>query len=95
MFCIMHDVFNLLNVEYICLFTNNELDLIKIREINVAFFHSNLSLENQQSLINSFQDMKKNDCDLDILIETTEVLETDYILHCAFQVILMKLNYMI
>ena len=95
MFCIMHDVFNLLNVEYICLFTNNELDLIKIREINVAFFHSNLSLENQQSLINSFQDMKKNDCDLDILIETTEVLETDYILHCAFQMILMKFNYMI
>ncbi len=63
--------------------------------MNVAFFHSDLSLENQQSLINSFQDMKKNDFDLDILIETTEVLKTDYILHRAFQVILMKLNYMI
>ncbi len=25
MFCIMHDVFNSLNVKYICLFTNNEL----------------------------------------------------------------------
>ncbi len=39
--------------------------------------------------------MKENDFDLDILIETTEVLETDYTLHCAFWVILMKLNYMI
>ncbi len=39
--------------------------------------------------------MKENDFDLDILIETTKVLETDYILHHAFQVILMKLNYMI
>jgi len=63
--------------------------------MNVAFFHSDLSLENQQSLIDSFQDMKENDSNLDILIETTEVLETDYTLHCAFQVILMKLNYMI
>ncbi len=63
--------------------------------MNVAFFHSDLSLENQQSLINSFQDMKKNDSDFDILIETTKVLETDYTLHRAFQVILMKLNYMI
>ncbi len=63
--------------------------------MNVAFFHSDLSLENQQSLINSFQDMKENDSDLNILIETTEVLETDYTLHRAFQVILMKFNYMI
>ncbi len=63
--------------------------------MNVAFFHSDLSLENRQSLINSFQDMKENDFDLNILIETIEVLETDYILHHAFQVILMKLNYMI
>ncbi len=39
--------------------------------------------------------MKENDSNLDILIETTEVLETDYTLHRAFQVILMKLNYMI
>ncbi len=39
--------------------------------------------------------MKKNDSDFNILIKTTEVLETNYILHCAFQVILMKLNYMI
>ncbi len=52
--------------------------------MNIAFFHSDLSLENQQSLINSFQDMKKNDSDLNILIETTEVLKTDYILHHAF-----------
>ncbi len=63
--------------------------------MNVAFFHSDLSLENRQSLINSFQDMKENDFDLDILIETTEVLETDYTLHRTFQVILMKFNYMI
>ncbi len=63
--------------------------------MNVAFFSSDLSLENRQSLINSFQDMKENDSDLNILIETTEVLETDYTLHRAFQVILMKLNYMI
>ncbi len=63
--------------------------------MNVAFFHSDLSLENRQSLINSFQDMKENDFDLDILIETTEVLETDYTLHRAFQVILIKFNYMI
>ncbi len=63
--------------------------------MNVAFFHSDLSFENQQSLINSFQDMKENDFDLDILIETTEVLKTDYTLHRAFWVILMKLNYMI
>ncbi len=63
--------------------------------MNVTFFHSNLSLENQQSLINNFQDMKENDSDLNILIETTEVLKTDYTLHHAFQVILMKLNYMI
>jgi len=63
--------------------------------MNVAFFHSDLSLENQQSLIDSFQDMKENDSNLDILIETTEVLETDYTLHRAFQVILMKLNYII
>ncbi len=63
--------------------------------MNVAFFHNNLSLENRQSLIDSFQNMKKNDFDFDILIETTEVLKTDYILHHAFQVILMKLNYMI
>ncbi len=39
--------------------------------------------------------MKENDSDFDILIETTEVLETDYTLHRAFQVILMKFNYMI
>ncbi len=52
--------------------------------MNVAFFHSDLSLENRQSLINSFQDMKENDFDLNILIETIEVLETDYILHHAF-----------
>ncbi len=63
--------------------------------MNVAFFHSDLSLENQQSLINSFQDMKENDFDFNILIETTEVLKTDYTLHHAFRVILMKLNYMI
>ncbi len=63
--------------------------------MNITFFHSDLSLENRQSLINSFQDMKENDFDLDILIETTEVLKTDYTLHHAFQVILMKLNYMI
>ncbi len=63
--------------------------------MNVAFFHSDLSLENRQSLINNFQDMKENDFDFDILIETTEVLETDYTLHRAFQVILIKLNYMI
>ncbi len=63
--------------------------------MNVAFFHSDLSLENQQSLINNFQDMKENNSDFNILIETTEVLETNYILHHAFQVILMKLNYMI
>ncbi len=63
--------------------------------MNVAFFHSDLSLENRQSLINNFQDMKENDSDFNILIETTEVLETDYTLHCTFQVILMKLNYMI
>ncbi len=63
--------------------------------MNVAFFYSDLSLENWQSLIDSFQDMKENDFDLDILIETTEVLETDYTLHRAFRVILMKLNYMI
>ena len=52
--------------------------------MNVAFFHSDLSLENQQSLIDSFQNMKENDFDLNILIETTEVLETDYILHHTF-----------
>ncbi len=52
--------------------------------MNVAFFHSNLSLENRQSLIDSFQDMKENDFDFNILIETTEVLETDYTLHRAF-----------
>ncbi len=63
--------------------------------MNVAFFHSNLSLENQQSLIDSFQDMKENDSDLNILIKTTEVLETDYTLHHTFWMILMKLNYMI
>ena len=63
--------------------------------MNVAFFHSDLSLENQQSLINNFQDMKENDSDFNILIETTEVLETDYTLHRIFQVILMKLNYII
>jgi len=63
--------------------------------MNVAFFHSDLSLENQQSLIDSFQDMKENDSNLDILIKTTEVLEIDYTLYRAFQVILMKLNYMI
>jgi len=63
--------------------------------MNVAFFYSDLSLENQQSLIDNFQDMKKNDSDFNILIETTEVLETDYTLHRAFQVILMKFNYMI
>ena len=63
--------------------------------MNVAFFHSDLSLENQQSLIDSFQDMKENDSDLNILIETIEVLETNYTLHHAFQVILMKFNYMI
>ena len=63
--------------------------------MNVAFFHSNLSLQNRQSLINSFQDMKENDSDFNILIETTEVLKTDYILHHVFWMILMKLNYMI
>ncbi len=63
--------------------------------MNVAFFHSNLSLENWQSLINSFQDMKENDSDFNILIETTEILETNYTLHYMFWVILMKLNYMI
>ncbi len=63
--------------------------------MNVTFFHSDLSLENRQSLINSFQDMKENDFDLDILIETTEILETNYTFHRAFQVILMKFNYMI
>ncbi len=63
--------------------------------MNVAFFHSDLSLENQQSLIDSFQNMKENDFDLNILIETTEVLKTDYILHHVFWMILMKLNYMI
>jgi len=52
--------------------------------MNVAFFHNDLSLENQQSLMNSFQDMKENDSDLNILIETTKVLETDYTLHHAF-----------
>ncbi len=45
--------------------------------MNVAFFHSDLSLENQQSLINSFQNMKENNSDFDILIKTTEVLKTD------------------
>ncbi len=39
--------------------------------------------------------MKENDSDFNILIETTEVLETDYTLHRIFQVILMKLNYII
>ncbi len=63
--------------------------------MNFAVFYSDLSLENQQSLINSFQNIKENDFDFDILIEITEVLETDYTLHHAFQVILMKLNYMI
>ncbi len=63
--------------------------------MNVAFFHSDLSLENRQSLIDSFQNMKENDFDLNILIETTEVLKTDYILHHVFWMILMKLNYMI
>ena len=63
--------------------------------MNVAFFYSDLSLENQQSLIDNFQDMKENDSDLNILIETTEILKTDYILHRAFQMILMKFNYMI
>ncbi len=63
--------------------------------MNVAFFHSNLSLENQQSLIDSFQDMKENDSDLNILIKTTEVLETDYTLHRTFWMILIKFNYMI
>ncbi len=63
--------------------------------MNVAFFHSNLSLQNRQSLINSFQDMKENDSDFNILIETTEVLKTDYTLYCTFWMILMKLNYMI
>jgi len=63
--------------------------------MNVAFFYSDLSLENQQSLIDNFQDMKENDSDFNILIETTEVLETDYTLHRVFQVILMKFNYMI
>ncbi len=63
--------------------------------MNVTFFHSDLSLENRQSLINSFQDMKENDFDLNILIETTEILETNYTFHRAFQVILMKFNYMI
>ena len=52
--------------------------------MNVAFFYSDLSLENQQSLIDNFQDMKENDSDLNILIETIEVLETDYTLHHAF-----------
>ncbi len=52
--------------------------------MNVAFFHSDLSFENRQSLIDSFQDMKKNDSDFNILIETTEVLKTDYTLHHAF-----------
>jgi hypothetical protein len=52
--------------------------------MNIAFFHSDLSLENHQSLINSFQDMNKNDSDLNILIEITEVLKTDYTLHHAF-----------
>jgi len=52
--------------------------------MNVAFFHSDLSLENRQSLIDSFQDMKENDFDFNILIETTEVLETDYTLHHTF-----------
>ena len=63
--------------------------------MNVAFFHSDLSLENRQSLIDSFQDMKENDFGFNILIEITEVLETDYTFHRAFRVILMKLNYMI
>ena len=63
--------------------------------MNVAFFHSDLSLENWQSLIDSFQNMKEKDFDFDILIETTEVLETDYTLHHTFQVILMKFNYII
>ncbi len=63
--------------------------------MNFVFFHSDLSLENRQSLIDSFQDMKENDFDLDILIETIEVLKTDYTLHRAFWVILIKLNYMI
>jgi len=52
--------------------------------MNVTFFHNDLNLENQQSLINSFQDMKENDSDFDILIEITEVLKTDYTLHHAF-----------
>ncbi len=63
--------------------------------MNVAFFHNDLSLKNRQSLINSFQDIKENDFDFNILIETIEVLETDYTLHRAFWVILMKFNYMI
>ncbi len=63
--------------------------------MNIIFFHSDLSLENQQSLINNFQDIKKNDFDLNILIETTEVLKTDFTLHHAFWMILMKLNYII
>ncbi len=52
--------------------------------MNVAFFHNDLSLKNRQSLINSFQDIKENDFDFNILIETIEVLETDYTLHRAF-----------
>jgi len=52
--------------------------------MNVAFFHSDLSLENRQSLIDNFQDMKENDFNFNILIETIEVLETDYTLHRTF-----------
>ncbi len=39
--------------------------------------------------------MNENDSDFNILIEITKVLETDYTLHRAFRIILMKLNYMI
>jgi len=52
--------------------------------MNVAFFHNDLSFENQQSLIDSFQDVKENNSDFNILIETTEVLKTDYTLHHMF-----------
>jgi len=52
--------------------------------MNVAFFHNDLSLENQQSLIDSFQDIKENDSDFNILIETTEVLKTDYTFYHMF-----------
>ncbi len=39
--------------------------------------------------------MNENDSDFNILIKITKVLKTDYTLHRAFRVILMKLNYMI